>query len=121
GTDAKRAEQVLTSIEDVSGGALTLDKKVDGDRLYVGTTPGYAEKLAQAGKLGDSETFKAALGDTSRMTAGFYVDLDRIEKYYLPEVGAEGRDAVQALRAVGMNASATGDGEASFSLRLVGN
>jgi hypothetical protein len=121
GTDAKRAEQVLTSIEDVSGGALTLDKKVDGDRLYVGTTPGYADKLAQAGKLGDSDTFKAALGDTSKMTAGFYVDLDRIEKYYLPEVGTEAHDAVQALRAVGMNASATADGEASFSLRLVGN
>jgi hypothetical protein len=121
GTDAKRAEQVLTSIEDVSGGALTLDKKVDGDRLYVGTTPGYADKLAQGGKLGDSDAFKAALGDTSKMTAGFYVDLDRIEKYYLPQVGTEAHDAVEALRAVGFNVWSTGDAEGSFSLRLVGN
>ncbi|EWT04029.1 hypothetical protein N864_14135 [Intrasporangium chromatireducens Q5-1] len=121
GTNAKRAEEVLTSIEDVSGGALSLDKKADGDRLYASTTPGYAGKLATDGKLADSETFKTALGDTSKMTVGFYLDLDRIEKYYLPDVGPEAHDAVQALRAVGLNVWSTGDGEGSFSLRLVGN
>lgn len=121
GTDAKRAEQVLTSIEDASGGALSLDKKADGDRLYVGTTSGYADKLAQNGKLGDSDAFKAALGDTSKMTAGFYLDLDAIEKYYLPEVGKQEHDLVEALRAVGLNVRSTGEGEGSFSLRVVGN
>lgn len=121
GTDAKRAAEVLTSIEDVSGGAIVLDKKVDGDRLYAATTPDYAAALARSGKLGDSEAFKTALGDTSRMTAGFYVDLDRIEKYYLPEVDPKAHDAVEALRAVGVNIAATGDGEGSYSLRVVGN
>ncbi|WP_347353696.1 DUF3352 domain-containing protein [Intrasporangium sp.] len=121
GTDAKRAEQVLTSIQDVSGGALQLDTKVDGDRLYVATTPGYTDKLEQGGKLGDSAAFKAAIGDTATMTGGVYVDLDRVEKYYLPEVGPEAHDALEALRAVGLNVSATGDGESTFALRLVGN
>ncbi len=121
GTDAKRASEVLTSIEDVSGGAFTLDKKVDSDRLYVATTPGYADTLSQGGKLGDSDAFKTAIGDTAAMTTGLYVDLDRIEKYYLPQVGSEAHDAVQALRAVGLNVSAKGDGEDTFSLRVVGN
>ncbi|MDN5794257.1 MAG: DUF3352 domain-containing protein [Intrasporangium sp.] len=121
GTDAKRAEEVLTSLQDVSGGALQLDTKVDGDRLYAATTPGYTDALAQAGKLGDSDTFKTAIGDTSTMTGGVYLDLDRVEKYYLPEVGPEAHDALEALRAVGLNVSSTGDGEGTFSLRVVGN
>lgn len=121
GTDAKRAEEVLTSIEDVSGGAITLDKRVDGQRLYAATTSDYTAALAQTGTLGDNDAFKTALGDTSAMTVGLFIDLDRIEKYYLPEVDAKAHDAVEALRAVGVNLAATGDGEGTFSLRIVGN
>lgn len=121
GTDAKRAEEVLTSIEDVSGGALALEKKSEADRLYASTTPGYADKLGQPGKLGDSDGFKAALGDTTAMAAGVYVDLDRVEKYYLDTVSPDAREAVESLRAVGLSLSHTGEGESTFSLRVVGN
>ena len=118
--DAARAEEVLTDIEDLAGSSL-LTKEVDGDRLYVATTPDYLSRLKTDGTLGDSDAFKAALGDVSKSQVAFYLDLDKLEKLYLEEASGDARTALEALRAAGLSVSATGAGEASFSLRVVGN
>ena len=85
-TDVKRVEELLTKIEDLSGGQVTLNKKVDGDKLAVATTQDYADKLIAGGKLGDTDGFKAAVGDVSNSGSAFYADLDKLEKLYLAEV-----------------------------------
>lgn len=118
--DAARAEEVLTTIEDQAGSSL-LTKRLEGDHLYVATSPDYAEKLKAGGKLGDSEAFKAALGDVSTSHVAFFVDLDKLEKLYLDQVDGDARAALEAMRAVGMSASATSAGEGRFTLRVVGN
>ena len=50
-----------------------------------------------------------------------YVNLDRVEKLYLDRVPSEQKAFVEALRSVGVVASADGKGGSTFSLRLVGN
>ncbi|HET7397941.1 MAG TPA: DUF3352 domain-containing protein [Intrasporangium sp.] len=120
-SNAKRAGEVLTSITDAAGGALTLDKKVVGDKVYVASTPDYLDKLVTGGRLGDSDAFKVAVGDTKDTNVAVFVDLDRIEKHYLSAVDEQARPAVEALRAVGLNSVITGAGEQRFTLRLVGN
>lgn len=118
--DAARAEEVLTKIEDQAGSSF-LTKKVEGDHLYVATSPDYADKLKAGGKLGESQAFKAALGDVSTRQTALFIDLDKIEKLYLDQADGEAKAALEALRAVGFSGSVTGDGESTFSLRVVGN
>lgn len=118
--DAARAEEVLTNVEDLAGSSL-LTKEVDGDRLYVATTPDYVTRLKSDGNLGDSEAFKTALGDLSSIQFAYFMDLDKLEKLYLEETEGDARTALEALRAMGFSASGTGAGDGTFSLRVVGN
>lgn len=120
-SDAKKADEIIGKLEDLSGASGTLTRTVDGDRLLVATTSDYADDLKAGGKLGDSDVFKAALGDVSKTNFAFFLDLDKIEKQYLREMPEDARDAVEAMRAVGVNVSTTGDGEGAFSFRLVSN
>ncbi|HKX66758.1 MAG TPA: DUF3352 domain-containing protein [Intrasporangium sp.] len=120
-SDAQRAEEVVSTIEDASGSAGILTKSVDGDRLYVATTPDYVDRLKSGGNLGDTDGFKAAVGDASDADYAVYVDLDRLEKLYLEEADGETRAALEAMRAVGISSTVTGPGEAAFAFRLVAN
>lgn len=120
-SDASRADAVLGKLEDLSGGEFRIERRIDGDRLLVGTSADYVDRLAQGGKLGDSDGFTAAIGDTSDTALAAFVDLDRIEKLYLDEIDGEARAVVEALKAVGLNTSIPGDGEVAFSLRVVSN
>lgn len=120
-SDAARADAIVGHLEDATGSSGFLTRKVVGDTLYLGTTPGYVSTLQAGGRLGDSDTFKAAVGDPSKSNVAMFVDLDRLEKQYLPTVPDDSRAGVEALRAVGVNASVTGDGQSTFSMRIVGN
>jgi hypothetical protein len=120
GTDAARAEEIITSIEDAAGSPFTLHKKAEGDRFYLSTTSDYRDQLEKRGSLGDTEAFKAAIGDTGNSNGAFFLNLDRIEKFYLSEVPEDERAFVEALSAIGLNASTTGDGEGRFAFRVVG-
>jgi hypothetical protein len=121
GTDAARAEEIITTIEDAAGSPFTLHKKAEGDRFYLSTTSDYRDQLEKRGSLGDTEAFKAAIGDTGNSNGAFFLNLDRIEKFYLSEVPEDERAFVEALSAIGLNASTTGDGEGRFAFRVVGN
>ncbi|HEU5144782.1 MAG TPA: DUF3352 domain-containing protein [Dermatophilaceae bacterium] len=118
--NAARADEVLTKVEDVAGTGL-LVKKLDGDRLHVATWSGYADQLRNGGSLGQSDGFKAALGNLSTSPFAVFLDLDQLEKYYLEEADGDARAALQAMRSVGYKTSATDQGGSTFTLRVVGN
>ncbi|WP_374969782.1 DUF3352 domain-containing protein [Terrabacter sp. BE26] len=98
-----------------------LTHKVAGDKLFVATKPGYADDLQGGGKLGDSDAFKLAVGDVSNANLSMFVDLDKVDQLVKGQVHGEAESFLESLRAVGLNASNTGNGEGTFTLRLVGN
>ena len=98
-----------------------LTHKVEGDKVFVATTPGYADDLKSGGKLGDSDAFKLAVGDVSSSSVTLFVDLDKVYKLTQGQVDGEAKTFLESLRAVGVNSSTTGKGEGTFTLRVVGN
>ena len=75
----------------------------------------------KGGSLGNTDTFRTALGDVSHANGVLFIDLDRIESAYLGDLEGDTKTLVESLRAVGGSTSVTAPGEASFSLRVVGN
>ncbi|GGM81228.1 hypothetical protein GCM10009721_02040 [Terrabacter tumescens] len=121
-SDAKRADELVGRLMDTAGvGSDVLTHKVEGDKVFVATTPDYADDLKAGGKLGDSDTFKLAVGDVTSSNATLFVDLDKIDKLAQGQVHGEAKSFLESLRAVGFNASNTGNGEGSFTLRVVGD
>ncbi|MFC4589287.1 DUF3352 domain-containing protein [Sphaerisporangium corydalis] len=123
-TDTAKAQAVITKIEGflaASGTAAPQIAKAQADgRLILSSTQGYAGSLAKEGTLGESETFKIAIPDADSATAAVYVDLDKIEKYYLGSLQGEERANLKTLRAVGLSGKQSGD-TTSFSLRVLFN
>lgn len=121
-SDAKRAAELVGRLTGaVMGGSDALTTRVEGDKVYVATTPDYADDLKVGGKLGDAESFKAAVGDVSSSNAVLFLDLDKLEKTYIGELDGEDRAVVEGMRAVGLNSSGTGNGESAFTLRVLAN
>ncbi|MEO7752185.1 MAG: DUF3352 domain-containing protein [Terracoccus sp.] len=118
-SDAARADTVISRVEDTAGATGLLTHRLDGDHLYVATSPDYAADLLAGGHLGDGDAFRAAMGDVSRSSFGLYLDLDRLEPLYLDDTQGGARTALRAMRALGVNVGVTGAGEAAFSVRLV--
>jgi hypothetical protein len=119
--DAKRADAVITKLLRAAGGGVDLTHRVEGDKVYVATTSDYADDLKAGGRLGDSEAFRQAVGDVSGSNAALYLDLDKLEKLYLGDVHGQEKTFLESLKAVGLNATQTAAGEATFTLRVVGN
>ncbi|MEU7001357.1 DUF3352 domain-containing protein [Nonomuraea sp. NPDC046570] len=123
-TDPAKAEAIMAKIEKAltdSGQAAPKLNKQSGDGTYtIATTPEYAKQLAEEGTLGDSETFQTAIPDAGSATFALYVDLDKIEQFYLK--GLQGDDLANAklFRAVGLSGTQSG-ADASFSLRVLFN
>ncbi|MFM6849989.1 MAG: DUF3352 domain-containing protein [Terrabacter sp.] len=121
-SDAKRADEIIDRLVQMSGASSdVLTHKVDGDKVYVATTPDYADDLKSGGKLGDTDAFKLAVGDVTSSNSAVFVDLDKLEKLYLGEVKGNNKTFLESLRAVGINARTTGNGEGTFTLRVLGN
>ncbi|WP_344949556.1 DUF3352 domain-containing protein [Sphaerisporangium flaviroseum] len=123
-TDPAKAQEVVAKLERFvadSGTAAPQIAKVAADgKLVLASSQDYAGRLAADGTLGDSETFAQAIPDADSATAALFVDLDKLEKYYLRSVSGEERANLQTLRAVGLSASQSGD-TTSFSLRVLFN
>ncbi|NUR92132.1 MAG: DUF3352 domain-containing protein [Nonomuraea sp.] len=121
-TDPAKAQAVVDKVTKAftSGGQPAPQiAKVPGDgSLTVATTDEYAKKLAEAGTLGDSETFKTAIPDAGAATCGLFDDLDQVEKYYLQTMQGEDKANAEKLKAVGLSGKQTGS-EATFSLRVL--
>ncbi|MEV0199026.1 DUF3352 domain-containing protein [Nonomuraea sp. NPDC050691] len=123
-TDPAKAQAVFDKVEKAmtsSGQPAPKVAKVAGDGTFtLATTDEYAKKLAEDGTLGDSETFTTAVPDPDKATFALFVDLDKVEKYYLQGMEGEEKANAQVLRAVGLSGTQT-DTEATFSLRLLFN
>lgn len=123
-TDAAKAQAVLDKITKAfqdSGQPVPEFGKVAGDGVFtVGTTEDYAKKLSQQGNLGDSETFKTAIPNAGDANYALFVDLDKVEKFYLENLEGDDKANLEALRAVGLSGTQSAD-SASFSLRLLFN
>ncbi|GAA3428695.1 DUF3352 domain-containing protein [Streptosporangium sandarakinum] len=120
-TDPAKAQAVVGKVEKAAAQSGTVPQfgKVAGDGVFtVASTQEYAAALAKDGELGDSESFKQAIPDGDKATFALYADLNKIEPLYLKSIQGEERAGVQALRAVGLSGTATGD-EATFSLRVL--
>ncbi len=116
-TDKGKAEEILAKLQTLG---LTLPHATCGDRLCIGTTNTVASRLGEAGSLGDADGFRASVAEAGRANSIVYVDLDQLESLYLDQVPADKREAVKALRAVGMTSYRDGDVDRS-SLRLLAN
>ncbi|MER6942676.1 DUF3352 domain-containing protein [Nonomuraea sp. NPDC000554] len=123
-TDPAKAQTVADKIEQaLTSGGQQAPKlaKIKGDGTFtVATTDEYAKKLSEDGNLGDSETFQTAIPDAGNATFGLYVDLDKVEKYYLQSMEGDDKANAQVLRAVGLSGK-TSESEATFSLRVLFN
>ncbi|GAA3117429.1 DUF3352 domain-containing protein [Streptosporangium carneum] len=123
-TDPAKAQEVVGKIEKflaASGTAAPQLAKVPGDGTFVlASSQEYAAELAKDGGLGDDESFKLAIPDADNATFAAYVDLDKLEKFYLQNLQGEDKANAQVLRAVGISGTQSGP-DASFSLRLLFN
>ncbi|MEV7970441.1 DUF3352 domain-containing protein [Sphaerisporangium sp. NPDC088356] len=123
-TDPAKAQEVVSKIErfvaDSGDGVPQIAKAAGDGKLVLASSQDYAGKLNEQGTLGDSETFKIAIPDADSATAALFVDLDKIEKYYLDNFRGEERANLRALRAVGLSGRQSGD-TTSFSLRVLFN
>lgn len=121
-SDAKRADELVSRLLEVAGAPSgAISHKVAGDKLFVATTPGYADDLQSGGKLGDTDAFKLAVGDVGSSNAALFVDLDKVDQLAQGQVHGEAKSFLESLRAFGLNASSTGTGEGTFTMRLVGD
>jgi hypothetical protein len=122
-TDPAKAQEVLGKLEKAAAanGSPSPLVKVPGDgKLVVATSQDYATKLAAEGTLGDSETFKLAVPDADSATFAAFVDLDKIEKFYLQGMQGDEKANAQVLRGVGMSGKYSGN-EGDFTLRVLFN
>jgi hypothetical protein len=76
--DPDKIEAVLAKIRAALPAAdakLLLTRRV-GDDVLVGANPGYLAELAKAGRLGDSESFRAVVPDADDATSVLFVNFD---------------------------------------------
>ena len=120
--DAKGADALVGRLlQRLGAPSDALTHKVAGDKLFLATKPDYADDLQAGGKLGDSDAFKLAVGDVSNANLAVFVDFDKVDEVVKGEVHGEAKSFLESLRAVGLNASTTGNGEGTFTLRVVGD
>ncbi|MFI6480029.1 DUF3352 domain-containing protein [Nonomuraea sp. NPDC050663] len=123
-TDPAKAQALLDKIQKLltdSGQQVPQFGKVSGDGVFtVATTDAYAKKLNEEGTLGDNETFTTAIPDSGNATYAIFVDLDKIEKFYLGSLEGDDKANAAALRAVGISSAQNGD-TTTFSLRVLFN
>ncbi len=122
-TDPGKAQAVIGKLEKAAADSGTPSPlvKVPGDgQLVVATSQDYATKLAAEGTLADSETFKLAVPDADNAAFASFVDLDKVEKYYLQGMQGDEKANLQVLRGVGLSGKYSGN-EGSFTLRVLFN
>ncbi|MEV7006031.1 DUF3352 domain-containing protein [Streptosporangium sp. NPDC051022] len=123
-TDPAKAQDVVGKIEKFladSGTTVPQLAKVPGDGTFVlASSQDYAAELAKDGTLGDDEGFKLAVPDADKATFAAYVDLDKLEHFYLQNLQGDEKANAQVLRAVGISGTQSGS-DATFSLRVLFN
>lgn len=90
------------------------------DGIILAGSQEYSNKLGQRRGLADDPAFREALPDLAGATYACYLDLDRVEKRYLPYVDESVRAGVARFRAIGLSGR-TGEHGGTFTVRLLLN
>ncbi|MDX6258681.1 MAG: hypothetical protein QOH84_369 [Kribbellaceae bacterium] len=119
-TDPAKAEAVVDKVTSLirtqSPTEIPIKKAKDDKTLVIATDQAYADQVLKGGNLGQSESFKQAVPDTSGAVAVGFVDFAAIGS--LDEKIGNDKDYA-ALRSAGLTSRVTGDGQAEFTLRVV--
>ncbi|GAA0937728.1 hypothetical protein GCM10009554_26180 [Kribbella koreensis] len=120
-TDPAKAEAVVDKVTDLIQthspvGEIPIKKAKDDKTLVIATDQDYADQVLKGGNLGQSESFKQAVPDTSGAVLVGYVDFASIGS--LDEEIGRDKDYA-ALRSAGLTSRVTGDGQGEFTLRVV--
>ena len=123
--DAAKAKRVLDLVSTQlgrTGTPFALHTKAAGGRGYaVALDSAYAGQLAAGGHLGTRSSFTSAVPDAAGATSVLYVDVAGLlanagmRALISTNAGAN----LKALSAVGMSATTSADGSASFRLKIV--
>lgn len=120
-TDPAKAAPVVQKLTDLlrskASANIPIRTAKDDDTLVVATNEEYAEQVLKGGNLGQTESFKQALPDTSGAVMVGYVDFEAAGSLVGRRM-TENKD-VAALRSGGYVVRTTGDNQAEFSLRVV--
>lgn len=119
-SDPARAEAVVTKVTELGGVDNLVSHQVDGDTLYLATTPDYLKALTSTGTLGSSSRFTTAVPDADKATASAYVDLEALRPQLTQDASADAKPLLQSLTAAGFSATLGADGSGSFSFRVLG-
>lgn len=120
-SNAQRADEVIGTIEDLADASGTVTRKVEGNKLFVATTPDYVGALQSGGKLGDSDAFKAAVTDVGQAHMAVFVDMDKLGSQLAKEADGDAKAVIEAMKSIGISASFMGEGEYAFSFKIVGD
>jgi hypothetical protein len=112
--DAARraAEKIMAKVD--PGSSVTVRSTADGTVLA--STPGYADKLAASGTLGQQENFTAALPELDGAKFALYVDVQKAIALGDEEAPA----SAKAVKAFGITAASDGDTTTVHFRLLVG-
>lgn len=123
-TDPAKAKDLIDRIQAMftqSDVPLPELAEVQGDGvLTIASSDEYAKQLDSAGTLGESETFKTAVPNSAESTQAIFVDLDKLERFYLDKLKGDERANIEALRAIGLSSAQRGD-TTGVTLRVLFN
>ncbi len=121
-TDTAKAEAILTKVKALmsgsSGQAPQLPQTTKDGRVYLALNQSYLDDLSRPGSLGD--TVNAAVPDLGKSTMVLWINLDKLEQYYIDTVPADQREAVRALKGIAVSSAPVKDGVMSTA-RLLAN
>ncbi|MGW0229066.1 DUF3352 domain-containing protein [Actinopolymorpha singaporensis] len=120
-TDVAKARQLLPKIDQLlgaTGAGVQLEKATGSDQVALATSQAYADELVKGGDLGRDDTFTKAVEGADKAQFGAFVDLNKLEKLYLPSMPAKDQANLKVLKAVGMSGSTAADG-GTFTLRVL--
>ncbi|XVQ83801.1 DUF3352 domain-containing protein [Microbispora siamensis] len=90
------------------------------DGIILASSQEYSNKLGQRRGLAEDPAFQEALPDLATATYACYLDLDRLEKRYLPYIDQGIRRDMARFRAIGLSGR-TGEHGGTFTVRLLLN
>ncbi len=120
-TDVAKAKQLLPKIDQLlgaTGAGVQLGKATSSGQVALATSQAYADELVKGGNLGSDGAFTKAVEDADKAQFGAFVDLNKLEKLYLPSMPANDRANLKVLKAVGMSGTTAEDG-GTFTLRVL--
>jgi hypothetical protein len=119
--DVTKAEGVLDKITNMlaaAGMPIQLGKATGSDAVALATSESYAKELVGGGGLSGTDAFQQVMTNTEKAQFGLFVDIDKLEQV-LPS-SMSNRQAIEALKAVGMSGYTTEDG-AAVTIRVLVN